>query len=160
VLQEIPKLPPPYKIAEAIEGETMKKLGQSYKFDAGPQDMEEFEDGSKWSGERQLWIRPDKPASIDLELPVAADGEYQVIAYLTKARDYGIVQFSVDGKKIGKEIDCYEPEKVVATGPIELATVKLNKGKATLRLEVVGTNPKSVGARHMAGLDCVVLKNK
>src|SRR5262249_52547583 len=107
-----------------------------------------------------LWIRPDKPAWVELELPVPADGQYQVIAYLTKARDYGIVQFHVGGKKIGKEIDCYEPEKVVATGRIDLGVVNRKKGQATLRLEVVGANPKSVGARHMAGLDCIVLEKK
>jgi hypothetical protein len=159
VLQEIPSVPPPYKIEGAIEGEKMKVAGTSGKFEIGPQDMTEFP--GKWSGDSHLWIRPDKAGSwVDLELPVAEDGEYKVIAYLTKARDYGIVQFSLDGKKIGKEIDCFEPEKVVATGAIELPTVELKKGKATLRLEVVGANEKSVGLKYMAGLDCVVLKRK
>ena len=41
---------------------------------------------------------------------------------------------------------------------IELGTVELKKGKATLRVEVAGTNDKSVGLRYMWGLDCVVLK--
>jgi D-arabinan exo alpha-(1,3)/(1,5)-arabinofuranosidase (non-reducing end) len=159
VLQEIPSVPPPYKIEGAIEAEKMKVAGTSGKFDIGPQDMSEFP--GKWSGDSHLWIRPDKAGSwVDLELPVAEGGEYKVIAYLTKARDYGIVQFSLDGKKIGKEIDCFEPEKVVAMGAIELGTVELKKGKAMLRLELVGTNEKSVGLKYMAGLDCVVLKKK
>jgi hypothetical protein len=159
VLQEIPSVPPPYKIEGAIEGEKMKVLATSGKFDIGPQDMTEFP--GKWSGDSHLWIRPNEAGAwVDLELPVAEDGEYQLVAYLTKARDYGIVQFSLDGKKIGKEIDCFEPEKVLATGAIQLATLDLKKGKATLRLELVGTSAKSVGLRYMAGLDCIVLKKK
>lgn len=158
-LQHIPKLPPPFKIAGAIEGEKMKILGQSEKFDIGTQAMEEFE--GKWSGDEQLWIRPPKKNSwVDLELPVEADGAYEVTAYLTKARDYGIVRFSVNGNPIGKEIDCFEVNKVLATGPISLGEVNLKKGGARLRLEVVGTHANSVGLRYMAGLDCIVLKKK
>jgi hypothetical protein len=81
-----------------------------------------------------------------------------VIVYLTKARDYGIVQFHLDGKPVGRPIDCFHADNVVATGPIDLGAVDLKKGTATLRFEVVGTNPKSDGLRYMWGLDCVVLK--
>jgi len=91
-------------------------------------------------------------------VPVPADGKYEVTAYLTKARDYGVIQFSLDGKPLGKPIDGYEPEKVVSTGPISLGTVELKKGNAVLRVEAVGTNEKSTGIRHMWGLDCIVLK--
>ncbi len=117
--------------------------------------MQEFGE-NKWSGDAQLWAQPPKVGEFaDLELPVAADGEVQVVVYLTKARDYGVVQFSLDGKPLGKPIDCFEPEKVLATGPIDLGTVKLKTGKAVLRVEAVGTNEKSVGLRYMWGLDCV-----
>ena len=64
----------------------------------------------------------------------------------------------MDGKPLGKPIDCFQPVKVLATGPIDLGTVELKKGDAVLRLEVTGTNEKSVGVRYMFGLDCVVLK--
>ena len=70
------------------------------------------------------------------------------------------MQFHLDGKKLGDPIDGFEPDRVVATGAITLGTVELKKGKPTLRLEVIGTNDKSVGLRYMAGLDCVVLKKK
>ena len=113
--------------------------------------MREFGE-SKWSGDAQLWGRPTKAGELaDLELPVAADGKYQVVVYLTKARDYGVVQFSLDGKPLGKPIDCFEPEKVLATGPIDLGTVDLKKGEAVLRVEVTGTNAKSVGVRVHVG---------
>jgi hypothetical protein len=157
VLQDIPQPPPPIKMPGAIEGETMKILAKSSAFDAGPQEMGFFD--GQWSGDSQLWVRPPKQGEwIDLELPVPGDGRYHVIVYLTKARDYGIVQFHLNGKPIGKPIDCFEPDRVVRTGPVDLGEVELKKGNATMRVEVVGTNKKAEGLRYMWGLDCVVLK--
>jgi hypothetical protein len=157
-VRAFPQLPPPYRIAGALEGETLKVLGKSGDFEVGPQDMAPFADG-QWSGDSHLWVRPPKQGEwVDLEVPVAADGKYRVVVYLTKARDYGIVQFSLDGRPLGKPIDCFNSPTVVSTGPIDLGEVELKKGKATLRGEVVGTNAKSDGLRYMWGLDCVVLK--
>jgi hypothetical protein len=157
-VQTIPSPPPPFKIAGALEGEKLKILGKSGNFDAGPQDLAEFADG-KWSGDSHLWVRPPKKGEwVDLELPVAADGKYHVVVYLTKARDYCIVQFAVGGTLLGKPIDCFNSPNVVSTGPIDLGEVELKKGTAVLRGEVVGTNEKSDGLRYMWGLDCVVLK--
>jgi hypothetical protein len=158
VLQTIPELPPPYKVAGALEGEKLKILDKSGNFDVGPQDMAPFPDG-KWSGDSQLWVRPPRKGEwVDLELPVAADGRYHVVVYLTKARDYGVLQFSLDGKPLGKPIDCFHADTVVSTGPVDLGEVEVKKGAVTLRGEVVGTNEKSDGLRYMWGLDCVVLK--
>ncbi len=158
VLQNLPSPPPPFKIEGALEGESLKVLGKSSDFTVETQALQGFGDG-KWSGDAQLWARPPKVGEFaDLAIPVPADGKYQVVVYLTKARDYGIVQFSVDGKPLGKPIDCFEPEKVLATGAIDLGAAELKKGQAVLRVEVVGTNEKSVGLRTMWGLDCVVLK--
>jgi hypothetical protein len=161
VLQHIPAappLPPPFKIKGALEGESLKVLGKSSDFPLGPQDLRPFAEG-QWSGDAHLWGQPGKVGEwADLAVPVPADGKYQVVVYLTKARDYGVVQFSLDGKPLGKPIDGYEPEKVVSTGPTNLGTMELKKGNAVLRVEVVGTNEKAIGAKYMWGLDCVVLK--
>jgi hypothetical protein len=152
------ELPPPMKITGAIEGETMRILNKSSAFDVGPQDMSPFSD-ARWSGNSQLFVRPPQDGWVDLELPVANDGRYHVFVYLTKARDYGIIQFHLDGKPIGKPIDCFEADRVIRTGAIDLGEMELKKGNATMRVKVVGTNQKSVGWRFMWGLDCVVLKN-
>jgi hypothetical protein len=161
VLQNLPSVPPPpppLKVEGALEGEKLKIVGKSSDFPLGPQDLKGFDEG-RWSGDAHLWGRPPKTGEwADLEVPVAADGKYKVVVYLTKARDYGIIQFSLDGKPLGKPFDGFEPDKVVATGPVELGTVELKKGTAVLRVEVTGTNDKSVGLRYMWGLDCVVLK--
>jgi hypothetical protein len=157
-LQNIPNPPPPFKVKGAVEGENLKILGTSGNFPVNPQDMMIFPDG-EWSGARHLWGRPGKAGEwVDLELPVPADGKYHVVVYLTKARDYGIVQFAVNGEKLGRPIDGFHADSVVSTGPIDLGTAELKKGPATLRVEAVGTNAKSVGLRYMWGLDCVVLK--
>jgi hypothetical protein len=146
-----------YRIKGALEGENLKIAKKSSDFDVGPQDMTAF-DGN-WSGASHLWGRPAKAGEwLDLELPVATEGRYHVIVYLIKARDYGIVQFHLDGKPLAHTIDCFYPDSVVATGPIDLGVVTLKPGTATLRVEAVGTNPKSDGLRYMWGLDCVVLK--
>ncbi|HXY34234.1 MAG TPA: glycoside hydrolase family 172 protein [Planctomycetaceae bacterium] len=159
VLHSLPPAPPAaqsYRIKGALEGEKLKIVGKSSDFDLDPQDMTAF-DGN-WSGASHLWGRPGKAGEwVDLELPVATEGRQKVIVYLTKARDYGVVRFYVDGKPLGPKIDCFHRD-VVPTGPIDLGAVELKKGTATLRIEVVGTNPKSDGLRYMWGLDCVVLK--
>jgi Protein of unknown function (DUF2961) len=161
VLQHIPAAPPPpppFRIKGAVEGESLKVLGKSSDFPLGPQDLRPFAEG-QWSGDAHLWGRPEKAGEwADLELPVAADGKYEVVAYLTKAHDYGVIQFSLDGKPLGKPIDGYEADKVVSTGPINLGTMELKKGNAVLRVETVGANEKAVGPKYMWGLDCIVLK--
>jgi uncharacterized protein (TIGR03067 family) len=117
-----------------------------------------FPDG-KWSGNTHLFGRPPRRGEwVDLELPIARKGRYRLEVYLTKAQDYGIVQFHLDGKPIGKPIDAFHPNSVVSTGAIELGSFEADEGKARLRIEVVGTNEKSVGLRYMWGLDCVVLR--
>jgi hypothetical protein len=157
-LPAAPTAPKPYRIAGAIEGERLKIARQSGDFPATPQDMTEFADG-QWSGNSHLWVRPTRAGEwVDLEVPVAETGRYHVIVYLTKSNDYGIVQFHLHGKKLGKAIDTFNVPSVISTGPIDLGTARLTKGVATLRVEVVGTNPKSDSPHYMWGLDCIVLK--
>jgi hypothetical protein len=149
---------PPKRIPAALEGEKLRILAKSSDYDLGPQDMRGFPQG-KWSGDTQLWGRPPKGGAwVDLEVPAPEAGKYTVVVHLTKARDYGIVQFRLDGKALGEPIDCFEPDKVVNSGPLSLGIVELAKGPATLRIEVIGTNPRSVGLRTMWGLDRVILK--
>ncbi|MCX7045266.1 MAG: hypothetical protein NTX50_07275 [Candidatus Sumerlaeota bacterium] len=66
------------------------------------------------------------------------------------------MNFSVNGKKSGKEFDGYDP-KVVSSGPIELGVFEPKDGKFILREEVIGANSSSRGAKYFAGLDCVVV---
>jgi hypothetical protein len=93
-----------------------------------------------------------------LEFLAPADGKYHVFAYLTQSWDYGIVQFHMNGTKVGSPVDGFHADTVVSTGAIDLGEAALKKGANTLRVEVIGTNPKSAAPHYSWGLDCVVLQ--
>ncbi len=86
-----------------------------------------------------------------LAVPVAKAGKHEVIVHLTKARDYAIVQLSLDGKPAGKPIDLFNPE-VVNSGPISLGVHNLPAGQHRLTVEIVGADPRAVKA-YMFGID-------
>jgi WD40 repeat protein/serine/threonine protein kinase len=154
--QKSPRLTPS-DVKRLLEGERLGLVGKSGDFPVHTQDMRPFQDG-RWSGSAQLLGRPSKAGEwVDLELPVAADGKYRIVVYLTKAPDYGVVQFHLNAKRLGEPIDGFHPNTVVNSAPIDLGQVDLKRGTATLRIEVVGTNAKSRGQRYFWGLDCVVL---
>jgi len=146
--------PPPVTIKGAIEGEKLKIVAKETTGPCDPQDLEGY--GKHWSDNRHMWFRPGKAGEwVEFELPVAADGKFKLVIYGTKAADYGIVQYWLNGQKVGEPLDGYN-DGVVPTKRVDLGTVELKKGKARLRMEVTGKNPKSTGL--MAGLDCVVLE--
>ncbi len=97
----------------------------------------------KWKNDAQLWWTGARPgAKLELGVPVAAAGRYEVSVRLTKARDYAIVQFSLDGKKAGEPIDLFNPS-VVPTGPITLGAYDLTAGRHVLTVEILGANPQA-----------------
>jgi serine/threonine protein kinase len=148
---------PAFQVPDAIEGENMKILASSPGFSIGPQDMTTVRVG-RWSGDKQLFARARKSGAwAELELPATSDGKYRIVAYLARSSDYGIVQFTVNGTRIGTPIDGFA-DSVKTTGAIDLGEAALKKGPNTLRVEVVGTNPDSRPPRYAFGLDCVVLK--
>jgi hypothetical protein len=113
----------------------------------------------QWHNGDQLWWTRAKPGDkLELAVPVQKAGRYEVRVTLTKARDYGIVQLSVDGKKAGEPVDLYNPA-VVPTEPIVLGTYDLTAGQHKLTAEIVGANPKAIPS-HMFGLDQVILESK
>jgi hypothetical protein len=150
----------PYRIANAIEGESLKVLARSGDFFV---DIQWLWPGAthQWSDDAQLWICPKHRGEwVDLEVPVARDGKYRILVYMTKGPDYGIVQFSLNGTALGDPRDFYHPGPPASTGAIDLGKAELRRGKATLRLTVVGTNEKSVDDRFVCGLDCIVLRGE
>ncbi len=113
--------------------------------------------GESWSGDAHLWWINAKPGDkLELALPVAATGTYRIGMQLTKAPDYGIVQFYLDGEKLGKAQDLYHGS-VVATGLLSFGQRELTAGSHKLRIEILGANEKAV-KNYMAGLDYVKLE--
>ena len=110
----------------------------------------------KWKDDDQLWWGDAAPGDkLQIGLPVKADGRQRLSVVLTRARDYGIVQFWLDGRKIGPPIDLF-CAYVTSTPPIVLGTAELSSGPHELTVEIVGANQKAV-KRHMFGLDRIIL---
>jgi len=111
----------------------------------------------KWHDDNQLWWTHAKPGDkMDVAFEVKKGGTYRVDVTLTKARDYAIVQLSIDGKKAGEPIDLYNPD-VIPTGPVTLGTFQLDQAEHKLGVEIVGANEKAVKS-YMFGLDQILLK--
>ena len=115
------------------------------------QKMDHYRSG-KWTNDEQLWWTGARPGDqLDLALPVVRRGKYQVSVHLTKARDYGIVQFLVDDKEAGEPIDLYHPQ-VIAFGPVLLGTYDQADGPHKLTVKILGANPQAVKS-YMVGID-------
>jgi putative heme-binding domain-containing protein len=147
----------PVSVPGAIEGESMKILAKTGN--AGPQNMREWKDFT-WSGGQQLWWTGAKPGDrLTLALPVAIPGTYSIEAVLTRAPDYGVVKFLLDGQPLSdKQTDLFG-SRVSATNQLVLGERELSAGEHRLTVEITGANPEAVKA-FMFGLDYVWLKRK
>jgi len=103
-----------------------------------------------WSNNRQLaWDPLNLQDHLDLKLPVDKTGNYQVIVRPTKAPNYGIFQFGVDGKNIGSPVDLYNKD-IVPGDPVTLGTVQLTAGDHVLNITPTGKNPAITGDAPVA----------
>jgi putative membrane-bound dehydrogenase-like protein len=143
------------KVDGAIEGEALRVTaitGGKTK----PQGMAGF--GGKWSGGQQLWWTGAKPgSSLTLALPVAKSGMYTLKAVLTMARDYGIMDVSLDGKSVVKGFDGYNLPAVIVSGPLDWGTHDLAAGDHQLTFTITGANPAAAPG-YMVGLDYLKLE--
>jgi hypothetical protein len=117
------------------------------------QTLQQFtKEGQKWDNDDHLWWTGARPgAKLELILEVEKDGTYKLVGELTKARDYGNIQFSVNGVKVGGIVDLYNPE-VVPTGAMEIGSVELKAGKQVVQIEIVGKND-AADAGYLVGID-------
>lgn len=143
------------RVPGALEGESLKILSKSAG-NAAPQDMKPFAK-DRWSGDRQLWWTGAGPgAQLQLALPVEKSGTYVLEVVMTRARDYGIVQLSLDDVPLGEPIDLFNNPDVVTTGVFSFPPRELQAGEHRLGVTIVGRHPQAVPA-HMFGLDYVRL---
>jgi len=149
----------PIKIAGALEGEEMKVLSKTGG-NAKPQAMGGFH-ASRWSGDSHLWWTGGKPEDVlTLALPVAEKGAYSLKAVLTKAKDYGAVEISLDGKSLpNAKLDLYSFPDVVTSGELDWGIHELEAGEHKLAVKITGANPSAVKG-YMFGLDYVKLEKK
>ncbi|MCA9262773.1 MAG: c-type cytochrome [Planctomycetales bacterium] len=145
------------KVPGALEGEEMEVLKRTGGA-AKPQGMAGFADEvNRWSGASQLWWTGAQPqARLDLKLPVAKTGIYDLEFVATRARDYGVVQLYLDGAKVGEPIDLFHGPDVVTTGVLIVPAVELTAGDHKLSIQILGANPEA-DKSYMFGLDYVRL---
>ncbi|MGL4943151.1 MAG: glycoside hydrolase family 172 protein [Thermoguttaceae bacterium] len=114
------------------------------------QDLKNF-GVNKWRDDDQLWwTGTNNGDKLALNVKLPKDGKQKLVVQCTKARDYGVAQFWLNGKKVGEPIDFYN-DGVIPTGEIVVGEVDAKAGDYTLEVEIVGKNEKSVGT--MFGLD-------
>ena len=143
-----------YYVSPSLSGGGFKVLNEP-RGNVQTQGMTQYDD--TWKNNDQLWWTGAKPGDkLELMLPVKTSGNYRVSVVLTKARDYGVVQLSLDGKKAGQPIDLYNPQ-VILTDPIDVGTHQLSEGEHTLAVEIIGANEKAIQS-YMFGLDYVIFE--
>jgi hypothetical protein len=143
------------RVPNALEGESLKVL-KATGGAAASQKMTAFTKDA-WSGADHLWWTGAKPGDkLEVELPVETAGKYTVELVLTRARDYGIVQLSLNGRALGGPIDLFNNPEVITTGVLDFDGIELTKGPHKLGVEILGAHPEAVKA-FMFGLDYVRL---
>ena len=148
--------PEPFRIKGAIEGEKLKIISKS-NGNVNAQNLLGF--GIGWSEETHLWWTQAGPGdTLELAMPVEKAGKYKLLAQLTKAVDYGIVQLYLDDKKLGDSIDLFN-NGVVFTGELDLGIHELTEGEHVFRVEITGANEQAVKG-YMVGLDYLRLEQK
>jgi len=146
---------PPLKIAGAYECESLQIVGQTPGIVPEAQDLQGI--GNGWSGDAQLFVQAHKAGDfVEVAVSVKEPGARKVVLYATRASDYGMLRFTVNGEAAEVKFDGYAA-KPAHTGPISLGVHEPKDGKFVLRAEVVGTNPASTGPKYYFGLDALVL---
>jgi hypothetical protein len=106
-----------------------------------------FHWGDDWgNGFCLWWERPQPGNRLTLLIPVEKEGTYKLTGHLAKASDSAIVQFYLDGKKVGDPIDLYQPvdeKPIFPSGALALGTHTLSSGDHKLMVEVTGINEKA-----------------
>jgi hypothetical protein len=144
------------RIPGALEFEALRVTDQTPGIAAEVQDLRGI--GTGWSGDAQLFVRAGKPGDfVEVAIPATDSGAKRMVLYATRASDYGLLKFTVNGKVAGQPFDGYA-EKPAPSGPISLGVHEPRDGMFVLRVEVVGTSPASTGSRYFFGLDAVLLE--
>lgn len=130
-------------------------IAEATKVNASPQDMLGF----SWYGfsqHAQLYCRAEKNATLSFKLDVPRDGSYEVIVYATLAPDYGQVQTTIAGRRMGQPFDLWADSIVLPSGPISLGRQKLTKGTHEIAFTAVAKHPLALA--YNFGLDAIELR--
>ncbi|WP_231424738.1 glycoside hydrolase family 172 protein [Pedobacter sp. Leaf250] len=112
--------------------------------------------GGRWSEASQMTARGGKPGDgLTFRFNDLKTGNYKMVLYCTKASDYGIISFKVNGKQVAVSFDGYQDK--VSRAAVSLGTFASEKGQIALEVFIKGANKKMSGKQYMFGLDCIQL---
>ncbi len=154
-----PSRPAPAAQAPAglIEAESLKVVAKSREFTWWLQPTSSFPAGT-WSKDGHMFaFGTERGDWIDLALPAAPAGEYQLALYFTKASDYAVVSVSVNGQSSGEPIDLWSGTGVETMEPVELPTLSLEGDGDVLRIQASDANPAASPPFYQFGLDGIRL---
>ncbi len=144
-------LKPTYRRQGAVEGEASKDIRATRGVFVIQQSQL-----YGWSNDRQLWWQDAKPGDrLQLTFLAPEEGRFRMTGVFTRATDYGIMDFAVNGRIVQQDVDFYAAKVVLAE--VDFGEVELKKGANILEITVKGTNPKA-DPRHMLGFDCLLLQ--
>jgi hypothetical protein len=117
------------------------------------QDMES-RGRERWSSGHHLFCRTRKDGYVEFAVDLPRAGRYRLDVWLTKSWDYGVVEVSLDGRKVGVTFDGYHDD-VLPPDKGECGVFDLCEGSHRLRFTVVDRNTKS--RDYYMGIDCLRL---
>ena len=125
-------------VTGALEGENLKT--EATDGSTRSQNMGAFK-GGQWSGGKHLWWTGGKVGStLKISFQVAEAGKKKVYAAFTKAPDYGIVSFKVNGNSSALgPVDLYDPG-VVNSAEQLIGEFEFKPGEQTLEVMIDGKN--------------------
>jgi serine/threonine protein kinase/WD40 repeat protein len=128
-------------------------VAASANCDCSIQDMDPW-GRQHWSNGHQLLCSSRKSGFVEFEVFLPRTGRYTLEVCLTRAPNYGLVEISLDGQKVGKLFDGFHDRGLVPTR-VPLGVVQLAAGRHRLRFTVVDKNLRSVN--YFMGIDYLAL---
>jgi eukaryotic-like serine/threonine-protein kinase len=110
----------------------------------------------RWSGDNHLvWSEVENGNTIELEVPVPRDGNFDIRIGFSNATDMAMVAVAWDGEATIPQHDTYAP-MFLSAAPVSLGTRSLTAGPHRLRFEIVGKNAAATLPLNL-GVDYVQL---
>lgn len=118
------------------------------------QSMESFR--GKWSGNEQVyWKNGDVEDELTFNFNAPSDGQYNVYASFTSAKNYGIFDHIINGQTASSSLDLYSG-KVLPTGLVNLGIFDLESGNNEWIAKIAGSN-SNASSGNGYGLDFLMI---
>jgi hypothetical protein len=107
-----------------------------------------------WGNDRELFGEAEEGGYLELEIDAPRAGRYALAAWFTQGPDCGVVEVSLDGRRVGGRFDGFH-DTVVRSERTAFGTADLGEGRHRLRFTAAGKGPRAT-ACHFA-VDCLEL---